>query len=140
MGWRDWFKAAPALPPETDARLGELTWVPEYDGWCGKYNGFTFVLAHKASEYAPDELKDYAVEMLNDPASLQAALLESISAAPSYLKPFGEEMAELEYRELHFSLNRRGPYLFAELGPGRDYRCWRLEFTDHKCEGIGFDS
>lgn len=50
-------------------------------------------------------------------------------------------MTALGYERLHFSQNPGKPsYLFAELGPGLDYRCWRLEFADDRCEGIGFDT
>lgn len=140
MGWRDWFKSAPPAPPENDPRLGPLIWVAEEDGWCGSFNGFHFILEHESGSHAPEALKTYAVATLQDRDSLLAALAEAIATAPAPLEPFHEEMRELRYEALHFSLGPRGRGIFATLGPGRDYRCWRIEFNERKCKGIGFDS
>jgi len=140
MGWRDWFKTTPPAPPEHDPRLGQLSWVAEEDGWCGSFNGFRFILGHEGGSHAPEGLKAYALDTLQDRDALLAALSEAIATAPDHLKPFREEMLQLRYEDLHFSIGPHGRGIFATLGPGRDYRCWRLEFNDRKCEGIGFDS
>jgi hypothetical protein len=140
MGWRDWFKSAQPAPPEHDPRLGQLTWTAGEDGWCGSFNGFRFILAHECGSHPPEALKAYAIEVLQDRDALLAALAHSIATAPDYLKPFREEMLTLGYEDLVFSVGVRGRGIFASLGPGRDHRCWRLEFNDRNCEGIGFDS
>ncbi len=140
MSWREWFRSPPPLPPQDDPHLGLLTWVEGQDGWCGMFNGFQFVLCHEGSSAPPEGLRASAVEVLSDRDHLQASLARAIEQAPTHLKRFIDEMRELSYEELSFSADTTARSIFATLGPGRDYRCWRLEFEDMKCLGIGFDT
>lgn len=140
MGWRDPFKNAPPPPPFDDPRLGVLQWVAEQDGWCGSMNGLSFVLGNDPRSQPPEALKDYAHEILHDRPFLERALREAIQAASSHYLELSDEMKALQYDELHFSISPKGRRLFATLGPGARDRCWRLEFLERTCLGIGYDS
>ena len=58
------------------------------------------------------------------------------------VKPNREnEVVALKYEAINFyryksKFNR----IIASLGPGEDYRAWRIEFGGTTCEGLGFDS
>jgi len=41
---------------------------------------------------------------------------------------------------IHFHFYKNQPRIFAELEGGRDFRCWRIEYSGTKCEGMGFDN
>lgn len=140
MSWRVWFNAEEPAPPFDDPILGTVTWIEDTDGWCGTFNGFRFVLTHERTSPPPAPLRAYAVEFLSDREWVEGAIAEAIATSPPYLRHFADEMRELEYEELRFSIGARGRGVFAVLGPGRDFRCWRLEFDDLKCLGIGFDT
>lgn len=120
--------------------LGSLTWTEAEDGWVGQHTGFQIVLAHENRTHPPVPLLAYAVEALRQPHRFREALEAAVANCAPHYRPFQQEMAELRYDTLYFSVGKHGRRLFATLTPGREYRAWRLEFRDLVCDGIGFDS
>ena len=41
---------------------------------------------------------------------------------------------------IHFHFYKNQPRIFAELEGGRYFRCWRIEYSGTKCDGMGFDN
>jgi hypothetical protein len=140
MGWKDWFRPKERPQPITDADLGVLNWSAEDGGWTGTMGGLRFTLGDEDDAIPSEDLREWASQVLSDTAFLQESLASAVSEAPDHLQQFSEEMDALRYEHLYFSENSNGRYIFATLGPGRDYRCWRLEFDGQRCLGIGFDS
>jgi hypothetical protein len=138
--WRDWFRPKKPPAPCDDLVLGTLTWSHELDGWSGACGGLAFTLACGRESPPPESVRAYARRILGKRAWLDEELAKARATAPRYLDRFRSEMEALEYGRLHFSTDHGREYIFAELGPGLNYRAWRLEFTGDVCAGIGFDS
>lgn len=140
MGWKDWFRPKDTPQPISDPELGVLNWTAEEGGWTGEKNGVRFTVGDEDDAVPPEDLREWAIQLLSDPSFLDESLASAISEAPKYLQRFSEEMNELRYEHLYFSENSKGKYIFAVLGPGRADRCWRLEFDGERCLSIGFDT
>ena len=141
MALSDWLRRSAAPEPAIrDAVVGELIWSAEHDGWSGVHDGLAFTIGFQGDATPAEDLVAYARQMITGREWLEAELARAKQAVPPHLAKFGDELQDLRFERFHFSITRGARYTFAELGPGRDYRAWRIEFTDDKCQGIGFDS
>ena len=137
----DWFrKPAAPEPAIQDAVVGELLWSADDDGWSGVHDGLAFTIGCLGGSRPAEDLIAYARHMITRRDWLEAELARAKHAVPPHLAKFGDELQALRFERIHFTITRGKRYTFGELGPGRDYRAWRIEFTDDKCQGIGFDS
>ena len=78
---------------------------------------------------------------IEDPDYLEKALKvekdKFIAAYPGY----AQEVNALKYAIINFyRYKSRVNRITASLEPGDDYRAWRIEFEEYKCEEMGFDS
>ena len=125
-----------------DPELGRLVWVEDDESWKGTFSGINFLLSFETGKDAPSkEVRDYALSVLKSPSILMDALdaekKKYISKYPRYEK----EVGALRYDMVSFYRTKsRADRIIASLGPGEDYRGWRIEFAGHVCEGLGFDS
>ena len=126
----------------SDQVLGQMEWSQDDGAWIGEYNGFKFGLAYEREKRVlVDPLVAYAREILNDPAWLASTLAAAKAAArKEYGKFYEAEIDGLSFGLIDFYLFRGKRRIIASLEGGRDYRCWRIEYADRTCEGIGFDS
>lgn len=142
MSWLDRFRKAPAKPPEPFRHdvLGTLTWSSELDGWSGVYAGIAFTLDHEATSMPPDDLLQYASRILANRTWLDFQLSRAKATASPHLARFALEISGLQYERLYFSYTpEKKHFILAELGPGREDRCWRIMFVDGELDPLGFD-
>jgi hypothetical protein len=52
---------------------------------------------------------------------------------------YAAEIDGLQYEHVLFFPRKGSRCAIADLGPGQANRCWRIEFTEDACDGIGFD-
>ncbi len=125
-----------------DPILGKLSWDEDEESWRGNYLGYEILLALESGMSAPsDELRLYAIDILNSDGFL-ARELDSVKQ--SYIADILEsedEVTRLDYVDINF-YRYKSKYnrIIASLGPGENYRAWRIEFGEKSCEGLGFDS
>jgi hypothetical protein len=137
-------------PMITDPVLGEMKWSSDDEGWVGSYNGFNFEISYHRAGRPEENILSFAREILNDPAWLNSSLAAAKEKDKNQMSPnmrafYAPEIDELVWRTISFGTLRRGKnkgkrYIFAGLDPGRDDRCWRIEFVERTCNGLGFDS
>ena len=123
-----------------DPKLGWIAWSLEEGGWTGVKDGLRFSLGDEDDSPPSPGLKSWANRMLSDSGFLVESLEAAIASAPDHLRRFEDEMKGLRFSHLYFSESPKGRYLFAALEPGPDNLCWRLEFLEDECVGIGFDT
>jgi hypothetical protein len=121
--------------------LGEMLWSEDDEAWFGGYQGFRFSLAYDGQSAPNEPLIDYALDVMNDPewlgSSLSRAKEEAVRSSELY---YSDEIRSLSLGAIHFYAFRGTPRIIAQLETGREFRCWRIEYGDRQCEGIGFDS
>ncbi len=143
MGLLEWLTGGGVRPtPEVhDEVLGTLIWSDDEDGWMGTASGFSFSLGYGKGE-APDEsLVAYARALLSTPEWLVQELDAAKARQHDEFGPHLEaELKELRYELVAIYQHKGRNRVIASLGPGRDHRAWRIEFSGRECEGIGFDS
>ena len=143
MGLLDWLTGGGVSPkPEVqDEVLGSLTWSDDEDGWLGNASGLSFSLGYSKAEVPAESLVAYARELLATPewliTELEAAKVRQRDEFGANYEP---ELRELRYELVAIYQHKGNNRVIASLGPGRDHRAWRIEFSGRKCEGIGFDS
>jgi len=124
-----------------DPVLGAMKWNEEDEAWIGEYNGFQFALSYEGKQEPTLAVIEYARETLANPQWLNDSLARAKSAAA---RDFGQyyldEAHSLTIGLIHFHFYKNQPRIFAELEGGRDFRCWRIEYSGTKCEGMGFDN
>jgi hypothetical protein len=124
-----------------DPVLGAMKWNEDDEVWIGEYNGFQFALSYEGKRDPTSAVIKYARENLANPQCLNDGLAQAKAAAT---RDFGQyyldEANSLIFGLIHFYFYKNQPRIFAELEGGRDFRCWRIEFSGTKFEGIGFDN
>ncbi len=141
MGFLDFFKKG-EQPVEhySDEVLGVVRWSKEDEAWVGNFDSFEFGLGYSRTSAPSVEVINYAREILNDSPFLASSLTEAKRAA--LLKRgvfYRDEIDSLIFDEIHFFVQKGERRILADLEGGKDYRLWRIEYTDRKCHGIGFD-
>ena len=123
-----------------DEVLGEMNWSEDDEAWAGQFNGHEFVLAYEYESKPIGPLVVYARQVMGDPAWLEATLFEAKKKAEDYYgKQYMSEISSLRFGVIHFSCGKHGLRIIADLEGGLADRCWRIEYADMNCEGIGFD-
>ena len=124
-----------------DPALGAMKWNEDDEVWIGEYNGFQFALSYEGKREPTPAVIEYARETLANPQCLNDGLAQAKSAAT---RDFGQyyldEAHSLIFGLIHFYFHKNQPRIFVELEGGRDFRCWRIQFSGTKFEGIGFDN
>ncbi len=140
--WTAVFAAGPEpLRHLDDPVLGPLVWAEDAEAWTGHSPGFRFELAYDRLKEPSPAVVAYAREVLGAPSWLFEQLrLAKQAAQAGHPAFYAAEIEALAYDVISFSANADRRRIFATLGPGRDYRLWRIEFADRTCQGIGFDS
>lgn len=124
-----------------DATLGQLLWSEEDEAWFGEFDSLRFSLAYSGESQPSAAVLDYAREMLKDAAWLAASLAQAKEDAKGeFDKFYHPEVESLSFGRIHFYIHKGKRRILAELDGGKDYRCWRIEYDDRICEGMGFDS
>jgi hypothetical protein len=120
--------------------LGPLRWSPDDEAWIGSYRDFGFSLGYEGQATPSEPLISYALEVMDDPgwldATFSAARDEAIRSFEAY---YTEEIRSLTLGTIHFRRSRGTLGILADVEGGRNYRCWRIEYQDRHCFGIGFD-
>ena len=135
-------KGEDPVPTFEDPTLGHMEWSEDDEAWVGAYNGFRFGLAYERESKTPTpRVLAYAKDVLGE-ADWLASTLESekkvwISKVPPSVK---EEVARLKFGLVYFSFRKGSGYIIADVEGGGDDRCWRIEYHDRKCDGMGFDT
>ena len=143
MGLFDWLTGGGVRPkPEfQDEVLGTLTWSDDEDGWMGTASGFKFSLGYGSGDMPAESLVAYARELLATPEWLiQGLEAAKVRQHDEFGAQYEAELKELRYELVAIYQHKGNNRVIASLGPGRDHRAWRIEFSGRKCEGIGFDS
>ena len=129
------------IPEFVDPVLGAMKWSEDDEAWIGEYNGFRFALSYERKREPALAIVEYARRTLANPQWLNDGLAQARAAAP---RDFGQyyldEAQSLIFGLIHFLSYKGQSRIFAELEGGRDLRCWRIEYSEMKCEGMGFDS
>jgi len=124
-----------------DPVLGAMRWSEDDEAWIGEYNGFCFALPYERKREPGSAVVDYARETLADPRWLNDGLAQARATAPrDFGQYYVDEVNSLIFGLIHFYSYKGQSRAFAELEGGRDFRCWRIEYSEKKCEGMGFDS
>jgi hypothetical protein len=128
-------------PEFVDPVLGAMKWNEDGEVWIGEHNGFQFALSYEGKREPTLAVVEYARETLANPQWLNDGLAQAKSAAG---RDFGQyylnEVNSLIFGLIHFYFYKNQPRIFAELEGDRDFRCWRIEYSGTKCEGMGFDN
>ncbi len=124
----------------SDPVLGRMIWSEDDEAWFGEHEKKKYSLAYERTRTPPDALVAYAREVLHDTDWLAS----SLAAAKERARAEGydnheAELASLTFGTIHFYLYKGKRRIIADLEGGKDDRCWRIEFDDRTCEGIGFD-
>lgn len=129
----------------SDPVLGPLTWSEDDEAWFGEYNGLRFGLSYTGLSQPSERATAYAREILRDAQWLHSTLTDEKNKRIEKLGPklaelHGPEVRSLSFGRLHFFIRRGEGCIFADLEGGKDFRCWRIEYTDKQCDGMGFDT
>jgi len=128
-------------PELVDPVLGKMKWNEDDEAWIGEYNGFRFALSYERKREPTRAVIEYARETLANPPLLNDGLAQAKSAAANdFGQYYLDEVNSLIFGLIHFYFYKNKPRIFAELEGGRDFRCWRIEYSGTKCEGMGFDT
>jgi hypothetical protein len=128
----------------SDPVLGPLSWSEEDEAWLGEFNGLKFSLPYSRLRQPSETAVAYAREVLSDPEWLYSTLAEEKRRriekyGPKIAELHGAEVRSLSFGRIHFFI-RKGRRILADLEGGKDFRCWRIEYADKQCHGIGFDT
>ena len=120
--------------------LGEMEWSHDDEAWVGNAQGFRFSLGYDGQATPSESLVGYARDILSDAQWLTSTFAEAkAEAIRSYEGYYEEEIRSLSFESIHFYDFKGANRILADLEPGREDRCWRIEYADRRCEGIGFD-
>jgi hypothetical protein len=133
-------RKVPPLSNIVHPTLGTLTWSSQEKGWLGSVNGLSFCLAHEDSPEPSKEVVAYAEEMLRAPHLLRDPLEEQKGVWAKKYPAQATEISQLSYEQITFYRHKGKNQVFASLGPESANRSWRIEFQNHECKGLGFDS
>jgi hypothetical protein len=129
-----------AAPELNDPVLGRMTWSADDEAWTGVYGGHRFSLGYDRKREPAPEVVEFARATLDHPGWVLASFMEAKEGARrDFGALYAEEIDGLALGEMHFFGRRGEMCILADLEGGRDYRCWRIEFTGRRCDGIGFD-
>jgi hypothetical protein len=129
------------MPEFVDPVLGAMKWNEDDEAWIGEYNGFRFALSYERKREPTLAVIEYARETLANPQHLNDGLAQAkAAAARDYEQYYLDEARSLIFGLIHFYFYKNQPRIFAELEGGRDFRCWRIQYSGTKCEGMGFDN
>lgn len=120
--------------------LGSLRWSQEEKEWAGEADGLAFCLSHEGGSEPTAELLAYAESLLFPPTLLLDGLH---SERKKWLARYPNKASEidlLKYEHITFYRQKGKNRVFAMLGPETDGRAWRVEFQEHRCTGLGFDT
>lgn len=122
--------------------LGRLIWVEDDESWKGMYSGMEFLLASENGKNSPSqEIRNYALSVLASHSILEDALEAEKRKYIAKYPRFEKEVVDLRYEVVNFyRYKSRANIIIASLGPGENFRAWRIEFAGDVCEGIGFYS
>ena len=124
----------------TDDVLGPMTWSEDDEAWFGDHNGRKFSLAYEWTKRPPDSLVTYAREVLHDADWLASSLAGAKERAKKECgDAYVAEIDALSLGRIHFYLHKGKRRIIANIDGGKDDRCWRIEYDDRTCEGMGFD-
>lgn len=122
-------------------QLGELRWREADEAWFGTCGSVRFSLAYEGRAAPSERVCAYARKLLETPGWFDTTVAEAKAAAcREYGEDYVAEIRALTLGTVHFSAFREPPYIFAQLEGGREFRCWRIEYSGRQCLGIGFDS
>lgn len=124
-----------------DPKLGSMKWSEDDEAWVGEYDGIEFTLAYERESSVPiKEVLIYAAEMLGDLEWLREDLeREKQKTLKEYNEFFRDEIEALQFERINFHVRKDQRSIFAHLAGGKDYRLWRIEYSDRRCGGIGYD-
>jgi hypothetical protein len=129
------------MPEFVDPVLGAMNWNEDDETWIGEHNGFRFALSYERKREPTWAVIEYARETLANPQWLNDGLARAkAAAARDFVQYYLDEVNSPIFGLIHFHIHKNQPRIFAELEGGRDFRCWRIEYSGTKCEGIGFDN
>jgi len=120
--------------------LGKLVWSREDNGWAGALGDLAFCLSSEGEPEPSLALLAYAESLLCPPTPLMDGLQREKSR---WLAEYQDNAAEVEflvYGQVTFHRHKGRNRVFATLDPEINDRAWRLEFKEHTCVGLGFDS
>jgi hypothetical protein len=123
-----------------DDVLGLMAWSEENEGWEGEFYGTRYLIAHDGGSVPSPDLLLYARTMLGPPAPLETKVQRAKRIVTAQHPALAGEIAHLEVGTVSFSMRKRTRRIFGVLQGGKSDRCWRVEFTEDFCDGIGFDT
>jgi len=124
----------------SDEVLGLMEWSEDDEAWFGEFKGTKFSVAYERMKRPSDTVVAYAREVLSDPSWLASSLAGAKSRAKEAHDDFYfSEIDSLSFGRIHFYLHEEKRRILADLHGGKDDRLWRIEYSERRCEGIGFD-
>jgi hypothetical protein len=141
VGLFDLFKRGEEPRPQyEDEVLGPMVWSEEEEAWAGEHGGFRYLVAYDRRATPASNLLAYARNVLADPAAFAAAVERAKRDAAAEYPRLAEEIAGLRVETVSFFARQGARGIFVTLAGGKEDRCWRVEFGENGCEGIGFDT
>jgi hypothetical protein len=143
VGWLDFLLKPKGEDPReryADEVLGPMSWSEDDESWAGEHNGIRFLIRYEGRPTPTDDLMAYARETLVDPSSFLGAIDRARGTMIARYPRLADEIAGLQVEDVYFSRIKAGRYIFATMAGGQRDRFWRVEFTEKRCEGIGFDT
>jgi len=123
-----------------DPQLGDLRWSEQDEGWLGSFNGFSFSLAYEKVSRPAQQLVAYALRLMQKREWLTQTLEAEKEKWKREYPAQAAEIDALEFDHLGFYRYKSANQVFANLTPESDDRCWRIEYKEDTCMGLGYDS
>lgn len=120
--------------------LGDMNFSEDDEAWAALLNGITLFIAYTAQSEPDPVLIEYGISLVKERAWLES---EIESAAHQFALRdafYQNEVRGLKIGGIYVDRRKGINSALVDLTGGRDYRAWRLEFTERICMGMGFDS
>lgn len=124
----------------TDKHLGEMRYSGEDESWIGRYKEYNYKISYEGKSTPSDDLVAYASTFLNDENWIEATVTNAKENASKEYAEYRNEICMLKLGAISFYKHNNQLRIIADLEGGEGGKCWRIEYGDKECDGIGFDN
>lgn len=132
-------------PPDPEAVyhhdvLGAMNFSEDDEAWLGILNGIPVSVAYTEQSEPDPILIEYGISLAQDIAWLKAEIESQANRYISEHPSYDDEVRGLAITVIRVDRRKGTNTALIDLAGGRDFRAWRVEFSERTCEGMGFDS
>ena len=110
------------------------------EAWVGFLNGITLYISYTMQPEPEPLLLEYGISLAQDGVWIEAEIERSADQYVSKNPSYKSEVRGLAVGAIRVHRRKGVNVAVIDLTGGRDYRAWRIEFSERTCEGMGFDS